>query len=201
LIPCELGELELCALRAQYHDYRTHEHIPDTSETETYFELKTEIGLPEWEGVPFYIRSGKALRESEVSILVQFKDTLRCMFEADDCRESSNTIKLTISPEQVIEITLNAKAPGLGYRLEKRTLRFVCEQGDTEIKIPTRKYSMIQLSVTARFYHHKGGSRRLEIYHSYRRAVAGLTPSHLPKRIQRTRRDDYSVIKNVCKKN
>jgi glucose-6-phosphate 1-dehydrogenase len=134
LIPCELGELELCALRAQYHDYRTHEHIPDTSETETYFELKTEIGLPEWEGVPFYIRSGKALRESEVSILVQFKDTLRCMFEADDCRESSNTIKLTISPEQVIEITLNAKAPGLGYRLEKRTLRFVCEQGDTEIK-------------------------------------------------------------------
>ncbi len=134
LVPINPEQLELSVLRAQYDDYKTHEHIPDTSETETYFELKTEVGLPEWEGVPFYIRSGKALANSQVSILVRFKDTLRCMFDADDCKESGNTIRLTISPEQIIEITLNAKAPGLGYRLEKRKLRFVCEKGDTEIK-------------------------------------------------------------------
>jgi glucose-6-phosphate 1-dehydrogenase len=134
LVPIDRDQLELSVLRAQYKDYKTHEHIPDTSETETYFEMKIEVGLPEWEGVPFYIRTGKALANSEVSILVRFKDTLRCMFDADDCKESSNFIKLTIAPEQIIEITLNAKAPGLGYRLEKRTLRFVCEKGDTEIK-------------------------------------------------------------------
>jgi glucose-6-phosphate 1-dehydrogenase len=134
LVPIDPDKLEMSVLRAQYAGYKTHEHIPDTSETETYFELKAELAMPEWEGVPFYIRSGKALETSEVSIMVRFKDTLRCMFEAEDCRESGNTIKLTISPEQKIEITLNAKAPGLGYKLEKRTLHFVCEKGDTEVK-------------------------------------------------------------------
>lgn len=134
LLPIRNDQLQLSVLRAQYEGYKTHEHIPDSSETETYFELKTEIDLPEWDGVPFYIRSGKALDSSEVSILVRFKDTLRCMFNTNNCRESGNTIKLIISPEQVIEISLNAKAPGLGYNLERRTLRFVCEKGDTEIK-------------------------------------------------------------------
>lgn len=134
LIPIDQEQLELSTLRAQYEDYKTHQHIPDQSDTETYFELKVEVGLPEWEGVPFYIRSGKALADAEVSILVNFKDTLRCMFDEEDCKESKNTIKLTISPKQVIEMTLNAKAPGLGYRLEKRVLRFVCEEGDIEIK-------------------------------------------------------------------
>jgi glucose-6-phosphate 1-dehydrogenase len=134
LIPIDQSILEMSILRAQYEGYKTHEHIPDTSETETYFELRAELAMPEWEGIPFYIRSGKALDRSEVSVTVRFKDTLRCMFDAEDCKESSNSIKLTISPEQTIEITLNAKAPGLGYRLEKRTLRFACEKGDTEIK-------------------------------------------------------------------
>lgn len=134
LVPITPDQLEHSVLRAQYDNYKTHKNIPDTSETETYFELKAEIDLPEWEGVPFYIRSGKALDRSEVSITVRFKDTLRCMFDTKDCRDSGNTIKLTISPRQTIDITLNAKAPGLGYQLKKRTLSFTCEEEDNEIK-------------------------------------------------------------------
>ncbi|MCA9354626.1 MAG: glucose-6-phosphate dehydrogenase [Candidatus Kaiserbacteria bacterium] len=134
LVPIDQSQLELSVLRAQYDDYKTHEHIPDTSETETYFELRAEVNLPEWEGVPFYIRSGKALDQAEVSITVQFKDVASGMFETQSCLSKGNVVKLTISPEQVIEINLNAKEPGLGFQLEDRNLRFVCEKGDVEIK-------------------------------------------------------------------
>ena len=134
LVPVEQDTLELSVLRAQYDGYKTHEHIPDTSETETYFELRVEVNLPEWEGVPFYIRSGKALDHSEVSVTVQFKDVATGMFETQSCLSNGNIVKLTISPTQVIEIGLNAKAPGLGFQLETRTLRFMCEKGDIEIK-------------------------------------------------------------------
>lgn len=134
LVPLDQDQLELSALRAQYEGYRTHAHIPDTSETETYFELRAEVNLPELEGVPFYIRSGKALDHAEVSITVHFKDTAKCIFGEGTCEGSGNIIKLTISPEQTIELTLNAKEPGLGFNLEQRTLRFVCAKGDIEIK-------------------------------------------------------------------
>ena len=122
------------ALRAQYNGYRVNDSIPDDSETETYFELQASIGMPEWEGVPFYIRSGKALDTDEVSITVRFKDVATGMFETKTCLSVGNEVKLTISPEQTISVTLNAKAPGLGFQLETRTLSFTCAKGSAEIK-------------------------------------------------------------------
>ncbi len=134
LVPLDINSLEKSVLRAQYSGYKTHEHTSGTSETETYFELKAEINLPEWEGVPFYIRSGKALDKAEVSIVVHFKDVASGMFDTQNCLTSGNMLTLTISPEQKISITLNSKAPGLGFQLEQRTLSFTCEKGDSEIK-------------------------------------------------------------------
>lgn len=134
LKPINSENMDYSVLRAQYDGYKVNEKIPFDSETETYFELRTELELPEWEGVPFYIRSGKALDTSEVSVTVQFKDVASGMFETNSCQSVGNTIKLTISPEQTIAISLNAKEPGLGFQLEPRVLRFTCEKGDLEIK-------------------------------------------------------------------
>lgn len=122
------------ALRAQYEGYKADENIPQDSQTETYFELKTELELDEWEGVPFYIKAGKALSEAEVSIVITLKDVATGLFETKSCLSVGNKITLTISPEQTIAITLNAKSPGLGYQLESRTLSFTCDKGSTEIK-------------------------------------------------------------------
>jgi glucose-6-phosphate 1-dehydrogenase len=133
LIPIDKNALETSVLRAQYEEYRDKD-ITHNSEIETYFELKTELSLPEWEGVPFYIRSGKATDRAEVSISVQFKDVASGMFETKTCLGVGNIIKLTISPEQTISIKLNAKGPGLGFQLESRTLDFTCDKGDLEIK-------------------------------------------------------------------
>jgi glucose-6-phosphate 1-dehydrogenase len=134
LKPIDANELEYSALRAQYTDYRTTEDIPDDSATETYFELKAELDLPEWESVPFYIRAGKALDQAEVSVTVKFKDVTMGMFETKSCQTVGNEVKLTISPEQSMAITLDAKAPGLGFQLETRSMEVACGCAEDEIK-------------------------------------------------------------------
>ncbi len=134
LKPLDTDDLSKSVVRAQYTDYRTNENIPDDSQTETYFELEAELDMPEWEGVPFYITSGKALNTSEVSVTIKFKDVATGMFETKSCVTTGNEVKLTISPEQTMSVTLDAKAPGLGFQLETRELAFTCNQGNAEIK-------------------------------------------------------------------
>lgn len=134
LKPINIEHLDTSVLRAQYDGYKIDNKIPSDSETETYFELKVELNLPEWEGVPFYIKAGKAVDRAEVSVTVKLKDIATGMFDTQDCRGVGNEVKLTIAPEQAMFVTLNAKAPGLGFQLEPRTLSFTCEKGDVEIK-------------------------------------------------------------------
>jgi glucose-6-phosphate 1-dehydrogenase len=134
LKPISIENLETNVLRGQYEEYKEDDSIPNDSQTETYFELKTEIKKPEWEGVPFYIKAGKALHKAEVSITIKLKDVAAGLFETDTCLSVGNSIKLTISPEQKIDIILNAKSPGLGYQLETRELSFTCNKSSDEIK-------------------------------------------------------------------
>ncbi len=133
LRPIPLDKLDQHVLRAQYEGYREGEQVHHESETETYFEMKAFVDLPEWEDVPFIIKAGKALDEAEVSITINFHDVASGLFNTENCNSSGNQIKLNISPEQIMSITLNAKAPGLGYQLESRTLSFNCSKGVDEI--------------------------------------------------------------------
>jgi glucose-6-phosphate 1-dehydrogenase len=121
-------------LRAQYQDYIAHNAIPNDSETETYFELKLFLDTPDWQNVPFFIKAGKALDRQEVSITIKMKDIATGLFDTKSCHSTGNMIKLTISPEQEISISLNAKSAGLGFQLETRTLSIICEENELEIK-------------------------------------------------------------------
>jgi glucose-6-phosphate 1-dehydrogenase len=133
LKPINKDDIEKIALRAQYEDYKINEKISDDSKTETYFELKAELTLKEWEGVPFYIRAGKALDKDTVSVKIKFKETTS-LFNTNSEHITGNEIKLTISPKQAFDIVLNAKSPGLGFQLEPRKLSFTCATGDLSIK-------------------------------------------------------------------
>jgi glucose-6-phosphate 1-dehydrogenase len=123
LRPIPTEQFKERVVRAQYQGYEEQMQV-SSSDTETYFELMVELGMAEWEGVPFYLRAGKALDKAEVSVEVRFKDVTSGMFETDTCMSAGNVVRLTISPEQTIEVTLNAKAPGIGFQLEPRTLFF-----------------------------------------------------------------------------
>jgi len=131
--PIDIKNLQQVVLRAQYEEYRENESVPDESQTETYFELHAEFDTPKWEGVPFYIQSGKAVATSEVSITIKLKDVATGLFDTESCLSVGNEIKLTISPEQSMDISLNAKSPGLGYQLETRKLSLTCAKNKTEL--------------------------------------------------------------------
>ncbi len=121
-------------VRAQYAGYRDTTGVGAASDTETFFELKAELRDPNWTDVPIFLSAGKALDKALVEVTVTFKDVATGLFLTANCETTANQIRLTISPEQQMHITLNAKKPGLGYQLESRTLSFDCAGGKDEIK-------------------------------------------------------------------
>ena len=95
-----------------------------------------------WEGVPFKISAGKGLPKACVVIEICFKDVATGAFKNNEHKTTENFIRLDISPQQAMSITLNAKAPGLSYEVESRTLSFTCAAGDEEI---TNSYEKVLL--------------------------------------------------------
>lgn len=88
--------------RAQYDGFATEHGVTPDSRTETYFSLKAFVDTPRWQGVPFYLSSGKALDRAEALIEIVFGD-------------EGNVNKLTfrIQPKEAIILTLHSKQPGL----------------------------------------------------------------------------------------
>jgi glucose-6-phosphate 1-dehydrogenase len=71
--PLSQKEAGLYAVRGQYNGYRDLPGVALDSQTETYAALRLFIDNPRWQGVPFYLRSGKSLAEKSTEIVIQFK--------------------------------------------------------------------------------------------------------------------------------
>lgn len=133
LIPLTKETVASQAIRAQYEGFKETKGVSEDSQTETYFEFKTFIDAESWRDVPFYICAGKALRNDQVIVEIVFHDVTSGPFEPKEKTTVGNTIILTISPVQSMNITLNVKKPGHGYELETNTLSFAWDE-DNEKK-------------------------------------------------------------------
>ncbi len=87
--------------------YLDEPDIPDDSNTETFAALRFEIDNWRWQGVPFYLRSGKRLASNCSEIAVQFRKTPGAV-HADN-----NWMIFRIKPSQDMKLLVNAKRPGL----------------------------------------------------------------------------------------
>lgn len=99
---------------AQYDGYRETRGVAPDSHTPTYAALKLHIDNWRWQGVPFYLRSGKALGAKVSEVLVQFKCPPLMMFNASsdtDCF-MPNLLALCIQPDEGIHLKFEAKVPG-----------------------------------------------------------------------------------------
>ncbi len=93
--------------------YRDVGKIRAQSNIDTYAAMKVMIDNWRWEGVPFYLRSGKALSKKVTEIAIQFKPVPHLMFNplmADAI--PPNQLILRIQPEEGIMLTFQAKHPG-----------------------------------------------------------------------------------------
>lgn len=106
-----------------YHD---EEGVPEDSRTPTYVSLRIDIDNWRWQGVPFYLRTGKRLPNKSSQIVIRFRPPPVCLFHGkrDDCVAHQNVIKLMLQPNEGFELQFDVKTPGESLRLGGGQLRY-----------------------------------------------------------------------------
>ncbi len=99
-------------LRGQYEGYLDENGVAEGSDTETYISLEAEIDSWRWAGVPWYIRTGKAMNETLTEAVVEFVAPPRPLFTDTACRPEPNRLRFVMKPNDVIEFEMQAKRPG-----------------------------------------------------------------------------------------
>ena len=111
-------------VRGQYERYKETPSVDAASQTETFFRIKTFIDNDRWQGVPFYLESGKALDEDKTEIKIYFKKTTSCLCPPGTEHHHQNILTFRIQPDEKISILFWAKKPGLSLDLEPKELSF-----------------------------------------------------------------------------
>ncbi len=105
--------------------YRQEPEVNPESRTETFAAMELFIDNWRWEGVPIFLRSGKALWKRGTEIVVQFKKAPEVIFrDTPVVHLSSNTLLFHMQPDQGIEVRFQAKIPGPTMHLQPVNMRF-----------------------------------------------------------------------------
>lgn len=122
--------------------YRCAPDVAPDSVTETYTALKLGIDNWRWAGVPFYLRTGKALAERRSEIAIQFKRAPFALFHTTPVeRLTPNDLVLQIQPEEGVILDFSAKIPGPAVRLGGVQMKF--NYNDYFKEIPTTGYETL----------------------------------------------------------
>lgn len=111
----------------QYIGYLDEENIAKGSKTETYAALKVEINNSRWQGVPFFIRTGKKMKSKESQVIVKFKA---------ENNFPANMLIIKIQPTEGIYLKFNAKKPGTYNEIQEVSMDF-CQSCILENRINT----------------------------------------------------------------
>ncbi|MBA4141554.1 MAG: glucose-6-phosphate dehydrogenase [Nitrosospira sp.] len=115
-------------VRGQYAGYREEAGVAKDSDVETFCALRLFIDSWRWEGVPWYLRSGKFLAETAAEVIVQLKPPPQTLF-ADSPREAcrSNYLRFRLSPISAVAIAARVKRAGKEFIGNQRELCLVEE--------------------------------------------------------------------------
>jgi glucose-6-phosphate 1-dehydrogenase len=106
-------------------DYRKTEDVEPDSTTETYAALKLAIDNWRWAGVPFYLRTGKALGIKRTEVAIKFKQAPFAMFRDTPVdRLSQNYLVISIEPTEGITLQFNTKVPGPVISIDGVEMKF-----------------------------------------------------------------------------
>ena len=106
-------------------DYDKTEDVKPDSNTETYAALKLTIDNWRWAGVPFYLRTGKALGVKRTEVAIKFKQAPFAMFRNTPVdRLSQNYLVISIEPTEGITLQFNTKVPGPAINIDGVEMKF-----------------------------------------------------------------------------
>ena len=128
--------------------YRNEPGVADNSLTPTYARMKVFIDNWRWQGVPFFLTSGKRLERKVSEAVIQFKEVPNSMFrEVADNPTAANSLTLGFQPEEIISVDFNTKAPGPRLRLRPASLSFDYSAGNEASRIDS--YAKVLLDCMA----------------------------------------------------
>lgn len=131
LRPIDINNLPANAIRGQYgpsadgvmNAYRHEEGVPHDSNTDTYCACKIWIDNWRWVGTPFYLRTGKRMKERYSEIYLQFKEVPKQIFgKTSDLRPDG--ILVRIQPDEGVSLYMKSKVPGANIKLQSVSLDF-----------------------------------------------------------------------------
>lgn len=98
------------------------EELDRASTTETFVAIKAHVDNWRWQGVPFYLRTGKRMPQRQSEIVIQFKPVPHSIFAERGGKLQPNTLIIRLQPEEFVRLLVMAKEPGLdreGVRLRE----------------------------------------------------------------------------------
>jgi glucose-6-phosphate 1-dehydrogenase len=118
-------------VRGQFRGYRDEAGVRPDSQVETFASMQVHIDSWRWEGVPFFIRTGKCLPVTATEVLVRLKHPPHQLFD-DSRSDASNHVRFRLGPDRVaIAVGARAKKPGERMTGEDIEL-YVCRQEGDE---------------------------------------------------------------------
>ena len=115
-------------VRGQYRGYRDEPNVAKDSDVETFCALRLFIDSWRWQGVPWYLRSGKRLATSATEVTVALKAPPQKLFEDSPTRAGGNYLRFRLSPDSSIAVAARVKREGRRFVGEDRELALVHEQ-------------------------------------------------------------------------
>lgn len=112
-------------IRGQYRKYRDEPGVPPNSETATYGVVKLSIENWRWQGVPFILRSGKAMSCRTTQIVIQFRQVPHMLFESGPrLAFQTNRLVIQVQPAEGIQLHFYTKVPDQGMKMRMTDLNF-----------------------------------------------------------------------------
>jgi len=158
--PIAAADVERQAVRGQYTDgvvageavraYREEERVSAQSNVETFAALKLFVDNWRWEGVPFYLRTGKRLRKHVTEIAISFTRPPFLLFRKADLpveKVLPNLLVLRIQPDEGISLRFQSKVPGEEVGLKPVEMDF--SWGSTLDELPFSAYETLLMDVMA----------------------------------------------------
>ena len=98
----------------QYDGYLDEPNVKPDSTTPTFVALRMSVNNWRWQGVPFYIRAGKALARKVTEVVIRFKNVPVCVLGTPEACAAvrPNVLVIRIQPDEGIRLSFSAKVPG-----------------------------------------------------------------------------------------
>ncbi len=120
-------------VRGQYAGYRKEPNVAKNSDVETFCALRLFIDSWRWQGVPWYLRSGKYMAENATEVLVELKPPPQRLFaDSAPTKGLANYLRFQLAPNSAVALAARVKRAGKEFVGDQRELYLVEEQPGEE---------------------------------------------------------------------